>query len=93
MTTPDWRCPPGERGQLPWCRRLPCPGHKSSAEQRLVARVLAWASATGDDGGDPNADELLQEWWDPRRRAEVGPWLVQARRAIHATGRGLGVPR
>jgi hypothetical protein len=51
-----------------------------------VAKVLAWADV-------PQDPTLLEDWYDPRNRYRVAEYLVQARRAIHETGRGLGRPR
>lgn len=77
---PLWYCPPGDpaRRPAPWCRSLPCHGHRPTDTQQLVARILA--TQTGED------------WWglSPAGQAAL---LREARHTIHLAGPGLGRPR
>lgn len=74
-TRVDWvdryHCPPDGRGKAPWCSNLPCPGHRSTKDQRAAARLLAHV-----DGGE--------KWWDLRAGgSEREAYLLEARLAIH----------
>lgn len=73
-------CPPGLRGTGPWCRSIPCHGHRETAPIIAVAKVLSRQS-----------DQRLgwpPEPWNERPQSSRRMWLAQAKAELWEASQG-----